>query len=203
MGRVDNDASHSENSDSAFVGRKRELSILAAALQRARSGLGSIFLISGEAGTGKTLLVREFSTFARTSGAKVLEGRASIRFRDVPFGVWKQILSNQSHRYDGSQAVSRPVEAISALIVPTPLLAVEHQPESELFATTARALVEYASTQQLVLVLDDLHAADPLSLQAFTVLACELSRVGTLVIGVYRESAIKRFQELAIYSSIR
>lgn len=195
MGRVDNDASHSENSDSAFVGRKRELSILAAALQRARSGLGSIFLISGEAGTGKTLLVREFSTFARTSGAKVLEGRASIRFRDVPFGVWKQILSNQSHRYDGSQAVSRPVEAISALIVPTPLLAVEHQPESELFATTARALVEYASTQQLVLVLDDLHAADPLSLQAFTVLACELSRVGTLVIGVYRESAIKRFQE--------
>jgi hypothetical protein len=188
-------ASHFENPDSAFVGRKQELSILGAALQRARSGLGSIFLVSGEAGTGKTLLVREFSAFARTAGAKVLEGRASLRFRDVPFGVWKQILSDQPHRYDGSPAVSRPIDAASALTLSAPLPSVDRQIEPELFETTARALVEYAETQPLVLVLDDLHAADALSLQAFGVLARELSHAGTLLIGIYRDSEIKRFHE--------
>jgi predicted ATPase len=65
-----------ESLKSEFIGRRTELSTLDAALQRARGGFGSIFLLSGEAGIGKTLLVREFSAFAREAGAKVLEGRA-------------------------------------------------------------------------------------------------------------------------------
>src|SRR5579872_7503616 len=99
--RVDR-ISHFENPDSSFVGRKRELSALGAALLQARSGIGSIFLLSGEAGVGKTVLVREFSAYARSEGAKVLEGRANIKFRDaLPFGVWKQILSDNPLRSDG------------------------------------------------------------------------------------------------------
>ena len=54
--------SHFTNSDAAFIGRKRELFALAAALQRARTGDGTIFLLSGAVGTGETSLVSEFST---------------------------------------------------------------------------------------------------------------------------------------------
>jgi len=68
-------ASHFENPDSAFVGRKRELSTLVAALQQARAGLGTTFLLSGEAGVGKTRLASEFAAIARTGGAKVGSGR--------------------------------------------------------------------------------------------------------------------------------
>ena len=94
-----------ETLDSDFVGRRRELSILDAALREARAGLGSILLLSGEAGIGKTLLVKEFSAFARTGGAKVLAGRASLRFRDVPFGVWKQILSEGANGPDALRSI--------------------------------------------------------------------------------------------------
>ena len=47
------------------------------------------------------------------------------------------------------------------------------------------------------MILDDLHAADPLSLQAFKVLGLELSRAGSMVIGVYRDSEVRRFQEFS------
>jgi hypothetical protein len=181
-------------SNPPFVGRKRELFALGAALRRAQAGLGSVFLLSGEAGVGKTLLATEFSDYARSGGAKVLEGRANARFRDaLPFGVWKEILSDQPNRQD-----CFPIEPASASIASAPLQPfTDRQTHPELFETTARALVEHARTQPLVLVLDDLYAADPLSLQAFRVFARELSRFGTVVIGVYRDSEIKRFQEFA------
>jgi len=185
-----------ESLKSEFIGRRTELSTLDAALQRARGGFGSIFLLSGEAGIGKTLLVREFSAFAREAGAKVLEGRASERLRDVPFSVWKQILAAQTNGLDSSPADFLPVEPPSALPASAqgqPII--ECQPNQELFETAARALVECARKQALVLVFDDLHAADPQSLHAFRVLARDLSRIGSLIIGVYRDSEVKRFRE--------
>jgi hypothetical protein len=136
--------SHFENLDSGFVGRKRELFTLGAALQRARAGLGTICLLSGEAGVGKTLLARQIADFARMSGAKVLEGRANTRFRDaLPFGVWKQILSDQPIRHDAD-----PIDPAPALLASAPLQPfTDHQTNPELFETTARALVEHARTQ--------------------------------------------------------
>ncbi len=195
IGRI----SQFENPGSSFIGRKRELATLATALQQTRSGLGSIFLLSGEAGVGKTLLVREFSSYARTEGAKVLEGRAYVRFRDaLPFGVWKQILSDHPDRPDGSPSHFLPVDPASVTASSAQLQVIsDHQTNPELFERTAHALVEHARTQPLVLVLDDLHAADPLSLQAFRVLSRDLSRLGTMVLGVYRDSEIKRFREFA------
>jgi len=185
-----------EHLDSAFVGRKRELSSLGAALQQAQAGFGSIFLLSGEAGTGKTFLVRAFSAYARFGGAKVLEGRASVRFRDVPFGLWKQILSDRPDQHEASGSAVLPIGSSSALIVSSPFQPpTDHQTNSTLFEAAACALVEHTKTQPLVLVFDDLHAADPVSLQAFRVLARELARFGTLVIGAYRDSEINRFHE--------
>jgi len=119
ISRVDQ-ISHFENPESEFVGRKRELSTLSAALRQARSGFSSIFLLSGEAGIGKTLLVREFSAFAQSGGAKVLEGRASVRFRDLPFGVWRQILSDPMTRQDSSSADLPHIEAASLPRAPIP-----------------------------------------------------------------------------------
>jgi hypothetical protein len=184
------------HSNPPFVGRKRELSSLGAALNRARAGFGSIFLLSGGAGVGKTRLANEFADLARTGGAKVLEGRADARLRDAaPFEVWKEILSNQPRRAkDGSDFL--PMASSPALTASTALQPFsDRQTHSELIETTGRALVEHARTQPLVLILDDLYVADPLSLRAFRVFARALSRVGTVVIGVYRDSKIKRFQE--------
>jgi hypothetical protein len=146
--------------DFAFVGRRREMATLAAALEQARAGVGSIVFLSGEAGTGKTLLVSEFSAFARTRGAKIFGGRASVRFRDaLPFGLWNEILSEQRSAAAGPK--SPPINTASALVsADRRPPSSEHRSKAELLETTARALVEYART----LIVDDLYAVNPLSL---------------------------------------
>ena len=189
--------SDSPYDDSGFVGRKSELFQLGSALDRARSGSGGVWLLSGEAGVGKTRLAMQFSAYARVTGAKVLMGRANQRFRDtLPFGVWNQIVAYQPDPNDGRPSKFIECDSYPAL-VPSPQRFADSQPHAVAFEMTARALVEHARTQPLVLVLDDLYAADSLSLQAFRMLARELSRCGTLVIGIYRNSEIKRFPEFA------
>jgi predicted ATP-dependent serine protease len=59
-----------------FVGRERELSTLDAALQAAVAGTTSIVVVGGEAGSGKSRLLDEFSSLVRTHGVDVLSGRA-------------------------------------------------------------------------------------------------------------------------------
>src|SRR5262249_43787408 len=59
-----------------FVGRERELAELEARLEEALAGRGSLALLSGEPGIGKSRLAEELSIRARTRGAQVLVGRS-------------------------------------------------------------------------------------------------------------------------------
>lgn len=77
-------ASHSDSSANpldrlargVFVGRERELERLRAAFDETFAGRGSVVMLVGEPGIGKTRTVQELSTYARMRGAKVLWGRA-------------------------------------------------------------------------------------------------------------------------------
>lgn len=57
-----------------FVGRTNELSGLVRFLESMIKGEGSTIFISGEAGSGKTRLLKEFLEIARNKGASVLSG---------------------------------------------------------------------------------------------------------------------------------
>src|SRR2546428_1831919 len=59
-----------------FVGRERELSDLTAGLEDALSGRGSLFLLSGEPGIGKTRLAKEVADLAARREARALWGHA-------------------------------------------------------------------------------------------------------------------------------
>jgi len=80
-----------ESLKSEFIGRRTELSTLDAALQRARGGFGSIFLLSGEAGIGKLCWFASFppsrgrlgpksSRAARVSGSVTFPSRFGSKF---------------------------------------------------------------------------------------------------------------------------
>ena len=64
-----------------FVGRQRELAELNACLEKALSGVGQVFFISGQAGTGKTALVRHFvqQAFAANSELVVATGTCNAQ----------------------------------------------------------------------------------------------------------------------------
>ena len=58
-----------------FVGRERELDALCGGLARSVAGRGSVFMVVGEPGIGKTALLCEFSACVRESGLLVLWGK--------------------------------------------------------------------------------------------------------------------------------
>jgi Nif-specific regulatory protein len=56
-----------------FAGREHELSTLKEALSKASTGAGSLVLLSGESGIGKTRLLEEFKVRAQIDGASVVK----------------------------------------------------------------------------------------------------------------------------------
>ena len=72
--------------------RERELEAFREALDRANAGEGTLILVEGPAGVGKTGLIREARATAEQAGAKPLEGRGSELEQPFAFGVVRQIL---------------------------------------------------------------------------------------------------------------
>jgi eukaryotic-like serine/threonine-protein kinase len=71
-----------------FVGRKEELSVLTAHLDSAMAGQGSVCLIGGESGAGKSRLAEELRIRALVKGALVLRGQVVER-GSLPYHLWR------------------------------------------------------------------------------------------------------------------
>jgi AAA ATPase domain len=71
-----------------FIGREPEIAELRAGVDAALSGLGRLFLISGEPGIGKTSVAEEISVYARKRGVQVIWGRSGTSW------IWKAVSRN-------------------------------------------------------------------------------------------------------------
>jgi len=79
-----------------FVGRNAELSVLGKRLQQAVRGAGRVVLVSGEPGSGKTVLLKEFLRRATTTHEELLvasgRGNAHAGFGE-PLGLFRELLA--------------------------------------------------------------------------------------------------------------
>ncbi|MDQ3878470.1 MAG: ATP-binding protein, partial [Actinomycetota bacterium] len=75
-----------------LLGRGTEFAALRRGVEEAIAGRGSLFLITGEAGIGKSRLVEEASSWARSSGVQVVSGRCWEAVDAPPYWPWTQIL---------------------------------------------------------------------------------------------------------------
>ena len=82
----------------ALLERERELKTLRDGIARARAGDGTLMLIEGPAGVGKTELVREARAAAEEAGVMPLEARGSELEQPFAFGVVRQLLEPVSRR---------------------------------------------------------------------------------------------------------
>ncbi len=74
------------------IERERELSLLTAQLDDACEGRGSLVVVEGPAGIGKTTLIRLAIAAARERGMTVISGRGGMLEQDVEFGVVRQMV---------------------------------------------------------------------------------------------------------------
>src|SRR4051812_35475574 len=79
-----------------LVGRGREQAALRDALAAALAGRGSLVLIGGEAGIGKTTLAEALLAEAMQQGALVLFGRCYDLTETPPYGPWGEVFSRAS-----------------------------------------------------------------------------------------------------------
>ena len=76
-----------------MVGRSGQLSALETALAEAGRGHPSAVMVGGEAGVGKSRLVREFAEWARGTGARVLTGGClELGADSLPFTPFTAVL---------------------------------------------------------------------------------------------------------------
>ena len=89
--------------EASLLERERELRVLGDALDRLVAGHGSMLLIEGTAGIGKTRLLREASQLVRDEPIVVRAARAGQLEREMPFGVARQLFEPLVERADEAE----------------------------------------------------------------------------------------------------
>jgi hypothetical protein len=182
-----------------FVGRERELRDLLRALDDAEAGRGSLLLLAGEPGIGKSRLADELASRAREKGARVLWGKCWEEAGAPAYWPWVQALRSYLRSSDpeqvraqlgqGAGAIAQMLPEIES-IVPDLAPPPPADPESarfRLFDATTTFLVNASRDTVLVLVIDDLHAADTASIRFLRFLASQLAESRILVVATYRD----------------
>jgi DNA-binding CsgD family transcriptional regulator/tetratricopeptide (TPR) repeat protein len=178
---TDRQTTHRHNERPILVGRERERARLGEILEAAVAGQGSLALVSGEAGIGKTTLVQDLVRQAEEQGAFIHTGGCYDMTTSPPYGPWVEIISNFPETGDFPR-VPDPLRAGGGMA------GIDSQ--AELFDLVARFLRDTARVCPLVLLVEDIHWADSGSVDLLRFLARALSDVPVLLIATYRSDEI-------------
>lgn len=174
------------------VGRDAELALLVAALERTRAGRGAAVCLVGDAGSGKSHLAQAFATHAAEGGAFVAWGRCWEAGGAPPLWPWMQILRALERECLPNLGRAGPhVAALRRVLpeLPPGEPAPDLGPVQARFAlldAVASSLADAGSVRPVALVLDDLHAADPQSLEVLEFVARQSPAMAVTVLGTFR-----------------
>ena len=167
------------------VGRASELEALRDALSSARKGVGSVAFVTGEAGIGKSRLARELVADADAAGMVVLRGRAVPGTQDVALRPLAEALVARGDQLAADAALDAWLPALAGIVpnIASPALDSSPTVRSEAFV---RALGSLSSGRGGLLVLEDLHWADPDTLAVVEQLTDAVDRVPVLCVVTVR-----------------
>lgn len=175
-----------------LVGRADELRTLDAALTAARSGRGGTVLLVGEAGIGKTRLVEECVERGSAAGMAVLRGRA-VRaggaYRALSAALAGTVRAAQGRDAGAAAEVLGPYRAAMARVLPDfgPPTSPAGDPAVEVGEGTLRLLRHHGGGRGTLLILDDLHWADPDTLATLEYLTDDLASQPVIVVLAARD----------------
>jgi diguanylate cyclase (GGDEF)-like protein/putative nucleotidyltransferase with HDIG domain len=163
-----------------FVGRATEMRSLVTALDESVHGSPQARLVIGEAGVGKSTLLRQLMPEARLRGAVIVTGRSMEAESRPPFGVWAEALA-AIHQLGIAPArawpsLSRIVPTLRGDAIgvgaPAPLDPLQgHLLLEELVAFLRGA----SEARPLTIVLEDMHWADSASWDAVEYVLAQLT----------------------------
>ncbi|HUA36317.1 MAG TPA: AAA family ATPase [Candidatus Binataceae bacterium] len=192
-----------------FVGRAQQLARLTAKLDEAVRGTGSIAMVRGEPGIGKSRMLEEFSDQARASGAIVLRGASYDGEWQAPYGPFAEAILAYSQTVPasdlaaalGSRAgiVARIAPRVRELLgdLPEPVVLDKDEERVRLFDAVSQVLIAISKTSPLVLILDDLHWADRGTVALLNHVSRFTESNPIFLIGAYRDAEVGRAHPLS------
>lgn len=197
-----------------MVGRAAEAAVLAEVIEQARDGHGSVLRIVGDAGMGKSRLLAEGIRLARRAGFIGYGGACRLDGVRTPYLVWQGIwtaffdLDPALPQRRLRAAVQAELQALAPEHVEAwPLLgavlgqdwpdapftaALQPKDRKALLEAVLLRCLEGAAAEaaqdghSLLLVLEDLHAADPLSRELLAAVARAVATLPVLVLATER-----------------
>jgi DNA-binding SARP family transcriptional activator/tetratricopeptide (TPR) repeat protein len=181
--------------ETPLFGRQAEVGRLREVLEEAIRGRGNTATVVGEAGIGKTRLVTALATDALSRGCRVLIGRCHESDSILPFGPWVDACRSGQIGTDeeilGALHSTRRAE-LSRLLPEAGTTAPPQTSVSALplFESVAGLIEQVAARQPLVLVLEDLHWADEMSLRLLAFVSRRIPAWPALLVATAREEEL-------------
>jgi hypothetical protein len=182
--------------DLPLVGREAELARLTELLERAWSGRGTIAAILGDPGVGKSRLAAEMAIQAAGRGGRVLVGRCFEIEQRLPFAAWVDALRGGDIPADGAlidslapvwrRELARILPELGEPVPPAPL----SSDPLHLFEALARLLEALTRRAPLVILVEDGHWLDDMSLRLLPFPARRIRRWRLLWLGTFREEEL-------------
>lgn len=171
-----------------LIGRRVEYGSLIGVVSDAIDAKGRSALVIGEAGTGKSRLLEEIGRVSDLHGLRVVNARATAAEGALPFQLWVDALAPHANE---AAALPSPWPAVLATLLPEaahgePGAVAPELRRTRLFEGVARLVGHLATALPTIVVLDDLHYADPDSVQLFHYLARTLGHRRLAVVAASR-----------------
>ena len=193
-----------------MVGREAELGALDDALAAALGGAGRMVFVTGEPGIGKSRLARELASRARAAGAAVMSGRAVPSGSSTPYRPLTEALLQAlrdlrlGDRPLGDDADLRTwLPALSAILpgvtrLASPAATGDGGPSTVIRGEAVLRLLRWlARPGGLMIVLEDLHWADPDTLAVLEYLGDNLGALPVLALATSRDEPVAEALGLA------
>jgi ATP/maltotriose-dependent transcriptional regulator MalT len=185
-----------------FIGRLKELERLSAALRRAEAGAACVVVIAGEAGVGKTRLVRELVNGSRCAQVRVLVGHCvPVTDGSLPYAAFAEVLRclEQEREEDILSELVDSAPSPFADLLPQSVKKSPIQDSKTVadnlmrtcwFQLLFNLLSRLAQRKPVLLVVEDLHWADSCTLDFLTFLVRNLRREAVAVVVTYRDDEL-------------
>lgn len=186
-----------ERSSLPIFGREAELSALSSALDDALAGHGRVLVLVGEAGMGKSRLSEWISERARERSTAVAWGRCWEAVDTPAFWPWAQAVRElvsdlgrpDVELHDAGRAMGRMMPDVGGVGAGA---GGENGSRLADFDSLTTFLKDIADRRPLLLVFEDLHAADESTLLMLQFLGREIRQSRILVVATYDETVARR-----------
>lgn len=182
-----------------LIGRENDLQLLDRLMNHVMDRNGQVALISGEAGIGKSRLVKEIKAKV-PNGGMILEGFCSQTESAQPYAPLLDLLRYFISSHDDqeiSQALHSSAPQLIKLLPELSLYLPDHtsipnpdadfkQEKLRTFHALARTFTDLAQSQPLVLIIEDLHWSDSTSFEFLLLLARRIVSLPIFLVFTYR-----------------